>query len=134
MNVTGIIEKENGSYSIICNEEIGDFCLGGFGESVEAAKKDFESVIKEAQEDYAVEHGTLPEDLANVRVTYKYDLQAFFDFFDWINVSKFAKATGINESKMRQYKVGTAFAGERTRNNIQSAVRRMGAELSSASL
>lgn len=134
MNVTGIIEKENGSYSIISNEEIGGFCLGGFGESVDAAKRDFESVIKEAQEDYVAEHGSLPSDLANVKVTYKYDLQAFFNFFDWINVSKFAKATGINESKMRQYKVGTAFAGERTKNKIQSAVKRMGAELSSASL
>lgn len=134
MNVTGIVEKENGSYSIICDEEIGDVCLGGFGESVEAAKKDFESVIREAQEDYAAVHGTLPADIGDVKVSYKYDLQTFFDCFDWINVSKFAKAAGINESKMRQYKAGTAFAGERTKEKVMRTIRRMGAALTAATL
>lgn len=134
MKVTGIIEKENGGYSIICNEEIGNFCLGGFGDSVEAAKVDFESVIKEAQEDYAKSNGSLPKKFDDVKITYKYDLQTFFDCFDWINVSKFAKAAGINESKMRQYKSGAAFAGESTKNKVLSTIRKMGAELSSATL
>lgn len=134
MNVTGIIEKEGGSYSIICDEEIGDFCLGGFGDSLEAAKRDFESVIKEAQVDYAKAHGSLPPNIADVKITYKYDLQTFFDCFDWINVSKFAKAAGINESKMRQYKAGTAFAGERTKEKVVGAIRRMGAALTAATL
>lgn len=134
MNVIGIIEKENGSYSIICDEEIGDVCLGGFGETVEAAKKDFESVVREAQEDYVVSHGSLPAQFADVKVTYKYDLQTFFDCFDWINVSKFAKAAGINESKMRLYKTGKAFAGERTKEKVIRTIRRMGAELTAANL
>jgi len=135
MKVTGIIEKgKDGRYSIICDAEIGDFCLGGFGDTVEAAKSDFESVIKEAQDDYTKTRGGLPKRYQTVTVDYKYDLEAFFDCFDWINISKFAKAAGINESKMRQYKVGKAFAGEKTRERIQIAVKRMGAELSSASL
>ena len=41
---------------------------------------------------------------------------------------------GINESKMRQYKSGVAFAGERTTNKILTAIKKMGTELSSASL
>ena len=66
--------------------------------------------------------------------TYKYDMQSFFNYLDWINISKFAKAAGINESKMRQYKVGSAFAGERTRQKILATIQRMSAELASASL
>ena len=105
-----------------------------FGQNVEEAKSDFNSIVKEAQEEYIRQHGELPTDLANVEVEYKYDLQSFFNYFDWINISKFAKAAGINESKMRQYKVGSAFAGERTRQKILSTIQRMSAELSAASL
>lgn len=114
MNVTAIIERtDSGYYSIACDAQIGNFCLGGFGESVEEAKADFNAIVKEAQEEYVRENGKLPEDLAKVDVEYKYDMQSFFNYFDWINVSKFAKAVGINESKMRQYKIGSAYAGER---------------------
>ena len=135
MNVTAIIERtDSGYYSIACNAQIGNFCLGGFGESVEEAKADFNAIVKEAQEEYVRENGKLPEDLAKVDVEYKYDMQSFFNYFDWINVSKFAKAVGINESKMRQYKIGSAYAGERTRQKILSAINRMSAELASALL
>jgi predicted RNase H-like HicB family nuclease len=135
MKVTAIIEKgTDGKYAIISNEEIGDFCLGGFGDSVEEAKADLQAVIKEALGEYVKEHGELPQSYKTITISYKYDLAAFFNFFDWINISKFAKAAGINESKMRQYKVGSAFAGERTKNKIQEAIKRMSAELASASL
>ena len=135
MNVAAIIERtDNGYYSIACDAKIGNFCLGGFGQNVEEAKSDFNSIVKEAQEEYIRQHGERPTDLANVEVEYKYDLQSFFNYFDWINISKFAKAAGINESKMRQYKVGSAFAGERTRQKILSTIQRMSAELSAASL
>ena len=135
MNVTAIIERtDSGYYSIACDAQIGNFCLGGFGESVEEAKADFNAIVKEAQEEYVRENGKLPEDFAKVDVEYKYDMQSFFNYFDWINVSKFAKAVGINESKMRQYKIGSAYAGERTRQKILSAVNRMSAELASALL
>lgn len=135
MKVTAIIEKGiDRKYAIISNEEIGDFCLGGFGDSVEEAKADLQAVIKEAQNEYVKEHGELPQSYKTITISYKYDLAAFFNFFDWINISKFAKAAGINESKMRQYKVGSAFAGERTKDKIQAAIKRMSAELASASL
>lgn len=64
----------------------------------------------------------------------KYDLQSFFNYFDWINVSQFAKKAGINESKMRQYKNGLAFAGESTTKKILDTIKNIGAELQSATL
>ena len=135
MRIIALVEKtETGYCSITSDAMIGDVCLGGFGDSVAEAKEDFMSVVKEAQEDYVAAHGELPEELENVSVTYQYDIQSFFSCFDWINITKFAQAAGVNESKLRLYKVGKAFAGERTRAKLQAAVRRMGAELSSASL
>jgi hypothetical protein len=92
------------------------------------------AIVKEAQEEYVKEHGTLPKNLQEIKIDYKYDLQSFFNYFEWINISKFAKFAGINESKMRQYKIGAAFAGEKTKDKIMSAIHKMSADLAAASL
>ena len=108
--------------------------FGGFGESVEIAKKDFMESIQEVKEMITTERGSAPEEFTDLKVEFKYDLEAFFNYSDWINASKFAVYTGINESKMRQYKTGVAFAGEKTTNKILKAIKKLGAELSAASL
>ena len=109
MKIKALIEKtDNGYYSITSDEQIGNYCLGGYGDSLADAKADFMSVVKEAQ--------------------------AFCDYFDWINITKFAQVAGVNESKLRLYKVGKAFAGERTRAKLQAAVKRMGAELAAVNI
>ena len=60
MKVEAIVERtDNGYYSIACDSQIGSFCLGGFGDSVDEAKEDFMSVVSEAQHEYILEHGEL---------------------------------------------------------------------------
>ena len=135
MKVKALIEKtDNGYYSITSDEQIGNYCLGGYGDSLADAKADFMSVVKEAQDAYVAANGELPDKYKDISVSYQYDLQSFFDCFDWINITKFAQVAGVNESKLRLYKVGKAFAGERTRAKLQEAVKRMGAELAAVSL
>ena len=80
------------------------------------------------------EQGSLPLQYELIQIDFKYDLESFFNYFDWINVSKFATAAGINESKMRQYKSGLAFASEKTTTKILNTIKKLGAELSTASL
>ena len=108
--------------------------LGGYGSSVEEAKADFFESIKEAKEMIIEEGKVLPDGADAIDVVFKYDLQSFFNYFDWINVSQFAKKVGINESKMRQYKNGLAFAGESTTKKILDTIKNIGAELQSATL
>lgn len=135
MKTNALIERtKNGYFSIACDGKIGNFCLGGFGDSVIDAKADFDSIVKEAQDCYIKEYGTLPDEFKEVIVDYKYDLQSFFNYFNWINISKFAKAAGINESKMRQYKTGKAFASERTKNAIEATIQKMSKELAAVEL
>lgn len=135
MRMNALIERtDSGYFSIACDGKIGNFCLGGFGTSVKDAKADFDSIVKEAQDCYIKEHGSLPDEFKEVIVDYKYDLQSFFNYFNWINISKFAKAAGINESKMRQYKTGKAFASERTKNAIEATIHKMSEELAAVEL
>ena len=130
--ITAIIEKgSDGMYSVRSGQHFGNNYFGGFGENAAVAKEDFLESVKESLE-FAREDGVeVPEDY---QVTFHYDLPSFFEDFDFINASRFAHCAGINESKMRQYKSGTAFPGEKTTRKILDAIHRIGAELSSVSL
>lgn len=131
MKIIAIIEKgSDNMYSIRSEQSFEKNFFGGFGDTVEEAKKDFLLSIKEACDEVNKEGCKVPE----YSVSFKYDLPSFFNEFDFINVSKFAAYAGINESKMRQYKSGVAFPGERTVNKILSAIHCIGTELSSVSL
>jgi predicted RNase H-like HicB family nuclease len=135
MKILAVIEKgKDGLYSVYTDAEIANHCFGGFGESAEIAKDDFKGSIEEAKQAIMEETGTIPPEFNDLRIEFKYDLESFFNYFDWINVSKFATAAGINESKMRQYKSGIAFASEKTKNKILKTIKKLSAELSAASL
>jgi predicted RNase H-like HicB family nuclease len=135
MNITAIIERnDNGFYAITSNDVIAGCHFGGYGYSVQEAKDDFYEGIKESLE-IAREMGKdVPVDAENIKVVFRYDIPSFFNYFDFINVSQFAKKAGINESKMRAYKSGAAFASEKTVNKMLVAIKTIGAELSAASL
>ena len=135
MKITGIIERnDNNYYQISSPDELEGHGLGGYGYSVEEAKEDFFRSIEEAREMIKEEKGELPAGMSGIEVEFKYDIPSFFNYFDWINVSAFAKKAGINESKMRAYKSGLASASEKTMERICSTIKAMGAELCSAAL
>ena len=131
MKITAIIERgSDGLYSVWSEQDLNNHGFGGYGENVEIAKRDFLLSVEEAVALSKTEGADVPE---RIETIFKYDLQSFFNYFDWINVSKFAQCAGINESKMRQYKTGAAFAGEATLRKILTAVKRMSAELGEVS-
>ena len=135
MKVTGIIERnDNGYYQISSEDELGDHGLGGYGYSVSEAKTDFLKSIEEAKEMIKEESGMIPGQFEQIEADFRYDIPSFFNYFDWINVTAFAKKAGINESKMRAYKSGLVSASENTMERICSTIKAMGAELSSATL
>lgn len=134
MDIKAIIEKgKDGFYSVRSEAQIGRSFMGGFGESVEEAKEDFLESLKEAIQE-ARDEGFACESLEDYKVFYSYDLPSFFNYFDFINVSRFSLLVGVNESKMRQYKSGLAYPGEKTTKKIISAIHKIGFELSNATI
>lgn len=132
MKLTAIIEKgADRLYSIRTEGRIGTFCPGGFGESVEEAKRDFSESIDEALEFMPENKGINRKE---IKIEYQYDIQSFFNYFDFFNVTKLAKYLGINESKLRQYKNGLAFPNEKTSVKILNGVHTIGKELYASSL
>lgn len=124
MKVTAIVERsKDGLYSIYSDERIGRDCFGGYGESVAEAKKDFLVSVQEAIENAKKDGFDDVPVFEAVNVQFKYDIPSFFNYFDFFNVSKFATYAGVNESRMRAYKSGTAFPGEKTTKKILKAVQ-----------
>jgi len=134
MKITAIVEKgSDGLYSVYSEDHIGNSYSGGFGNSVSKAKEDFLASIEEALQEQVQENRPVPA-RDELTIEYRYDIPSFFNFFDFINVSKFAEYAGINESKMRAYKSGVAFPGEKTSAKIFNAVRKIAMDLNAVSL
>lgn len=132
MRIIAIIEKgSDGMYSVRSEQRIGNHYFGGFGESVAIAKEDFLESVQEVIDESKAEGIKVP---ATFQITYRFDLPSFFNFFDYLNVSKFAELAGINESKMRQYKCGSAYPGEKVTKKISTAIRKIASDFSSATL
>ena len=130
--ITAIIEKgPDGRYAITSPQSFGRNHFGGFGDTIEEAKADFRECVEDCRELAIADGDGAPEEY---QVSFRYDMPSFFEDFDFINASRFAQFAGINESKMRQYKSGVAFPGEKTTLKILDAIHRIGSELSSVSL
>lgn len=132
MTINAIIERNEDNYFMISSkDEICDCVIGGYGYSVKEAKDDFMACLNEMKEISEEEGKTFPTD---VEVVFSYDIPSFFNFFDFINISKFAAKAGINESKMRQYKLGTAFASEATIKKIMDTINQITMEFQAVRL
>lgn len=129
MKATVIIEKaKDGYYSCYVEDDLPGFGLSGFGETAEEAKKDMLKAYQEIKEIQAEEGKKVPV----LEFTYKYDMQSFFDYFSFLNVTKIAELSGINPSLMRQYTSGVANAGQKQYDKIRVAIGKISKELSAA--
>ena len=101
----------------------------GAGASVKEAKADLMECLEEAKADY-IENGC---DIYEVDFSYQYDLQSFFEYFSFLNVTDIAKRAGINPSLMRQYARGIKNAGEKTYARLSGCIGEIAKELQAAS-
>ena len=129
MKVTVIMEKaSDGNYSCYVDDNLPGFRLAGFGKTAESAKGDMLKAYQEMKEILSAEGKEVP----NLEFIYKYDMQSFFNYFSFLNVTKVAEFAGINPSLMRQYTSGVANAGEKQYAKIKDAVCKISKELSAA--
>jgi len=132
MKTIALIEKgKDGMYTIF-TPEIQSYIIG-IGNTVEEAKLDFENSVKEVVESYEENNEKLPYELVNISFEYKYDIASLFNFFDWINVSKFAKKAKINDSLMRRYRSGEYISLKQV-TKIENALQELGKEISGIKL
>lgn len=131
MKVKVIIYKaSDGTYWCRTESEVYGCMLNGCGGNVEEAKEDMNACLEEARLDYEETHSTAPY---TVSFLYRYDLQSFFDYFSFLNISEIARRSGINPSLMRQYVSGNKAAGEKTYSKLSACITNISNELQAAS-
>jgi predicted RNase H-like HicB family nuclease len=133
--ILAIIEKsKSGTYSIY-TPETKTTVLNGQGVTLEEAIDDMKESMNEVIESYLNDGEEIPEELkGEIEFIYKYDIATLFDYFDEINLSSFARKNGMNESLLRKYKNGLAFASEKQLKKIETGLHRLGKSLCDASL
>ncbi|MBO5456725.1 MAG: pilus assembly protein HicB [Muribaculaceae bacterium] len=119
---------KDGGCSCYMLEELPDFGLLGFGNTPQEAKADMLKAYEEIN-DLLVKEGRTPIKLEFV---YHYDMKSFFEYFDFLNVSKIAERAGINPSLMRKYTSGVANAGEGQYLKLKKAINSIAKELAVA--
>lgn len=133
MKTIALIEKgKDGSYGVY-TPDLNSLILGS-GATVAEAIADFQNSMAEVRTAFKDAGEPLPDELQDVEFEYRYDIASVFDYFDYINVSKFATRIGINPSLLRQYKSGGTYISERQAGKIESAIHRLGQELLAVSL
>jgi hypothetical protein len=133
MDTIALIEQgKDGSFTIYTPDI--QTTIIGTGQNVKAAKEDFLNSVSEMLLSYTEIGKELPIELQNLTFEYKFDIASLFDYYNWINVSKFAEIAGINASLMRQYKKGLSYISEKQAHKIEETLHKLGNELSSISL
>lgn len=124
-----ILEYGNGGYSCYNDDPIGKYAvIDGDGATAEEAKADFMRALEECRQ-------VSPEDKdinQDMEFTYKYDIQAFFKEFSFLNATDIARRAGINPSLMRQYTSGVKSAGEKTYNKLNACLSNIKNDLQAA--
>ena len=105
-----VSQASDGTFWCHTEKDVYGAGLNAVGQSVKEAKDDLLACLEEAKADYE-ESGKTAE---QVEFRYQYDLQSFFDYFSFLNVTEVAKRAGVNPSLMRQYTRGIKTAGEKT--------------------
>lgn len=124
-----ISQASDGSFWCHTESDVYGCGLNGAGATVKAAKEDLAVCLEDARQECVEQGGEAYE----VEFRYQYDLQSFFDYFSFLNVSEIAKRAGINPSLMRQYTRGIKNAGEKTYRRLSACMAGITRELQSAS-
>lgn len=129
MKATVILEiAKDGFYSCYMVEDYPDFGLVGAGETALAAKEDFLTAYEEIKSLLKEEGKEVPE----LEFDWHYDMKSFFNYFDFLNISKVAERAGINASLMRKYVSGIANPSEKQYAKLKEAVNVFAKELITA--
>lgn len=124
-----ISQASDGSFWCNTENDVYGGGLNSVGASVKDAKADLKACLEDAKADY-VESGNTPYE---VEFNYQYDLQSFFNYFSFLNVTEIAKRAGINPSLMRQYTRGIKNAGEKTYERLANCMDSITKDLQVAS-
>ena len=86
-----VSQASDGTFWCHTEKDVYGTGLNAVGQTVKEAKDDLLACLEEAKADYE-ESGKTAE---QIEFRYQYDLQSFFDYFSFLNVTEVAKRAGV---------------------------------------
>jgi hypothetical protein len=129
-----IIEKQDGLLFARI-EGKGNYMPNGYGATLADALNNLKEIIT----DYQANEGKNDKfwkkvDVESMQFDLHYDLQAFFEEHNFLNITEIAKRSGINPALVRQYASGVKYPSVEQSNKLLGIVHRLGMELQTVSL
>lgn len=124
-----IEKREDGTY-VAYSVGVEGLVAIGTGDTVAEAKEDFANSLEELAED-------MDEAERAAKITppvFSFDLSSLFEYYQVINVSAFARMSGLSASLLRQYKKGDTYVSEKQVRRIENHINALGNELASLRL
>ena len=115
-----VSQASDGTFWCHTEKDVYGTGLNAVGQTVKEAKDDLLACLEEAKADYE-ESGKTAE---QIEFRYQYDLQSFFDYFSFLNVTEVAKRAGVR---------GIKTAGEKTYERLTACMASITKELQAAS-
>ena len=111
--------------------------ITSFGETLNAVKENANNVLKELVEVYTENNEPIPDELQGVniddlKIKFSFDLKYYFEYYNYLNLTEFAKKININSSLLRQYHKGLAYSSEVQFESIRNGLHHIGKELEAA--
>ena len=124
-----VVEKaSDGGFACYTDEIFDNFMLAGYGDTSEEAIKDMLASYEETKE-YNAERGV---ETPKLKFEYRYDMQSFFNYFSFLNVTKVAEKAKMNPSLLRQYASGKTKASAKQYSRVKTVVNKMAEEILAA--
>ena len=129
-----IIEKgDDGLYGRI--EGRKSYLPVTFGKSKSEVLQNLKGLIKDYQKhEKKGDSFWLKLDTENLEFDIVYDLQSFFNEFDFLNASAIARHANMNESLVRQYATGKKYPSVEQAKKLEGVIRRLTKDLNNVSL
>jgi predicted RNase H-like HicB family nuclease len=133
MKTIALIEKgKDGTFGIFTPDL--QHTIIGEGNTVAESKEDFKNSLTEVLASYTETGKAIPTELQDIEFDFRYDIASLFNYYKFINVSKFAQEAGINPSLLRQYKTGNQYISENQVLKIEAALHRIAHEFAEIKL
>ncbi len=128
-----IIERNDGHYWGRIEDK--GFMPTGQGKTIDALMEN----VKESIKDYLDHEGKNDKkwnriNLDKIVFDLHYDVEAFFEEFDYLKITSIARKAGINESLLRQYATGSKYPSADQVKKIETSIHELAGKLQQASI
>lgn len=133
MKTKAIIERgADGTFSAYTPDL--DSVILGEGKTSKEAMKNLQQNYSEIIDSYTEVNEPVPEELTDLEFEYHYDIASCLSFLDYFNISKFARAIGMDPSLLRHYKNGSFSASSQQARKLEDAIHELGRKMQRISL